>query len=89
MTSSWSGEQAPTAVNTLDVRPLFNPIDCRSLGVIKMALRSMARGTILEVLANHFQRQEIQAWVKKFSHRIVHESEADGLVKIFIENVAE
>ncbi len=70
---------------TLDVRPLFNPIDCRSLGVIKMALREIQRGAILEVSANQFQRSEIQAWVKKFGHRIVREIDSDGLVKIYIQ----
>ncbi len=69
---------------TLDVRGLFNPIDCRSLGVIKLALQDMRPGQVLEVLANRFQQREIQAWVKKFSHRLLHEVDEQGLVRIYI-----
>jgi len=73
------------AEKTLDVRSLFNPIDCRSLGVIKLALQDLQPGQILEVLANRFQQREIQAWVRKFSHRLVHEVDEHGLVRIYIE----
>ena len=76
------------AQKVLDVRPLFNPIDCRSLGVIKEALKDMSPGAVLEVTANRFQQREIQAWVKKFDHRIVHERDDRGLVTIYIEKGA-
>lgn len=74
-----------TSSKTLDVRILFNPIDCRSLGVIKEALEGMAEGEILEVLGNGFQYREIQAWSEKFHHRIVETKEEDGLVRIYLE----
>ena len=70
---------------TLDVRILFNPIDCRSLGVIKEAFMDMEQGQILEVLGNRFQYREIQAWSAKFNHRIVDAIDNDGLVTIWIE----
>lgn len=89
MTNSWSGDQEFPVAATLDVRPLFNPIDCRSLGVIKVALREIPCGAILEVSANRFQQREIEAWVKKFSHRIVRETDGEGLVKIYIEKLEE
>ncbi len=73
------------AEKTLDVRGLFNPIDCRSLGVIKLVLQELQPGQVLEVLANRFQQREIQAWVKKFSHRLLHEVDEQGLVRIYIE----
>ena len=43
----------------IDVLFLFNPVDCRSLGVVRMALEPMPKGEILEVTANHFQHREI------------------------------
>ncbi len=73
------------AEKTLDVRGLFNPIDCRSLGVIKLALQDLQPGEVLEVLANRFQQREIQAWVKKFSHRLLREVDEQGLVRLYIE----
>jgi TusA-related sulfurtransferase len=73
------------AEKTLDVRGLFNPIDCRSLGVIKLALADLHPGQVLEVLANRFQQREIQAWVKKFSHRLLREVDEQGLVRLYIE----
>jgi len=73
------------AEKTLDVRGLFNPIDCRSLGVIKLALQDLQPGQVLEVLANRFQQREIQAWVKKFSHRLLREVDEQGLVRLYIE----
>lgn len=82
---TWSGNESPSADKELDVRPLFNPIDCRSLGVIKEALKDLRPGDILAVSANRFQQREIQAWVKKFDHRIVKEQDDQGLVTIHIE----
>ncbi len=70
---------------SVDVRGLFNPVDCRSLGVIRTELASMRRGQILEVKANKFQLYEVQAWTRKFSHAIVNVIDEEGLVTIYIE----
>lgn len=70
---------------SIDVRDLFNPVDCRSLGVIRTELASMQRGEILEVKANRFQSREIEAWTRKFAHRIVRITDDAGLVKVYIE----
>ena len=70
---------------TLNVLSLFNPIDCRSLGVIKEIIEPMAEGSVLEVQGNRFQQREIHAWAKKFGHAIVHEEDEGGLVKIFLK----
>ncbi|MBI3951417.1 MAG: sulfurtransferase TusA family protein [Acidobacteria bacterium] len=86
---TWSGSERPRTEKELDVRPLFNPIDCRSLGIIKEALKEMRPGAILAVSANRFQQREIQAWVRKFDHRIISEHDDQGLVTIFIEKGAE
>ena len=70
---------------TLNVLDLFNPVDCRSLGVIKEVIEPMAAGAVLEVTGNHFQQREIRAWAKKFEHEIVHEEDHQGLVRIFLK----
>ena len=70
---------------TLNVLDLFNPVDCRSLGVIKEIIEPMAEGQVLEVTGNQFQQREIRAWAKKFSHAIVHEENQEGLVRIFLQ----
>lgn len=69
----------------LNVTEYFNPIDCRSLGVIRTTLAPMEKGEILEVHGNRFQQREITAWTNKFKHPIVKIEDVDGLVKIFIE----
>lgn len=69
----------------LNVTEYFNPIDCRSLGVIRATLAEMEKGKVLEVHGNRFQQREIAAWTKKFHHPIVGVEDIDGLVKIFIE----
>ena len=73
---------------TLNVLSLFNPVDCRSLGVIKEVIEPMAAGAVLEVQGNHFQRREIHAWAKKFGHAIIHEEDDGGLVKMFLKRSA-
>ncbi len=80
-----SSSGSPAAAETLDIRPLFNPIDCTSLGVIKVHLRRLQVGQVLEILANRFQQKEVQAWAKKFGHRIVGEYDESGLVAIYLE----
>lgn len=70
---------------TLNVLGLFNPVDCRSLGVIKEVIEPMAEGAVLEVQGNHFQQREIRAWAKKFAHAIIHEEDDEGLVKMFLK----
>jgi TusA-related sulfurtransferase len=72
------------AKKTLDVIAFFNPVDCRSLGVIKDEMQDMAPGEVIEVTANRFQRREIHAWSKKFEHRIVEERDDQGCVRIWI-----
>ncbi len=74
-----------TVDKILNVVSLFNPIDCRSLGVIKEAIEPMAEGMVLEVQGNRFQQREIHAWAKKFGHAIVHEADDGGLVKLFLK----
>jgi TusA-related sulfurtransferase len=69
----------------LNVTEYFNPIDCRSLGVIRTTLAGMEKGEILEVHGNRFQHREIAAWTNKFKHPIIKIEDVDGLVKIFIE----
>jgi TusA-related sulfurtransferase len=69
----------------LNVTEYFNPIDCRSLGVIRTTLAGMEKGEILEVHGNRFQQREIAAWTQKFKHPILKVEDVDGLVKIFIE----
>ena len=81
---SLSGEEIVVS-RVLNVTDYFNPIDCRSLGVIRTTLAEMNRGEILQVLGNRFQQREIGAWTKKLSHRIVKTEDEEGLVKIFIE----
>jgi TusA-related sulfurtransferase len=81
---SLSGEKV-VAQRVLNVTDYFNPIDCRSLGVIRTTLAEMQRGEVLQVLGNRFQQREISAWTKKFAHKIVRIEDEDGLVKIYIE----
>ncbi len=72
-------------IKTLDVRDLFNPVDCRSLGIIRTTLRDMNRGEVLEVIGNVFQQREIEPFMKKLAHPILKIEEEGGLVKILIE----
>jgi TusA-related sulfurtransferase len=81
---SLSGEEV-VVHRVLNVTDYFNPIDCRSLGVIRTVLAEMERGEVLQVLGNRFQQREIAAWTKKFAHKIVKTEDDDGLVKIYIE----
>jgi len=69
----------------LDVTSYFNPVDCRSLGIIRTHLAEMNRGEVLEVHGNRFQQREITAWTQKFKHPILKVEDEDGLVKIYIE----
>lgn len=69
----------------LNVTEYFNPIDCRSLGVIRTTLAEMKKGEVLQVLGNRFQQREIAAWTKKFAHTILRTEDEEGLVKIYIE----
>lgn len=73
---------------TLNVLDLFNPVDCRSLGVIKEIIEPMAPGSVLEVQGNRFQQREIHAWAKKFGHDVIHEEDDGGLVKMFLKRSA-
>lgn len=82
-------QQSPfNILRTLDVRAEFNPIDCRSLGMIRQELREMPKGSVLLVLANGFQQREIQAWCGKVKQEIVSiESDASAdLRRIYVEN---
>ena len=73
------------ADKTLDARAFFNPIDCRSLDVIREELKTMDVGQILEIYANLFQKREIETWAKKFRHPILSAVDQDGLVTIHLE----
>ncbi len=73
------------AHRTLNVTDYFNPIDCRSLGVIRVVLGEMEKGQILEVVCNRFQQREISAWSKKFKHPVLGIEDKEGLVKMYIE----
>ncbi len=93
--SQHTGEPAPTeappgpppwvVARVLDVTSYFNPIDCRSLGVIRVCLSEMQSGQVLEVHGNRFQQREIAAWTRKFKHAIVNTIDEAGLVRIFIQ----
>ncbi len=72
------------AKKKLDVIAFFNPIDCRSLGVIKDEMKDMAVGEIIEITANRFQQREIHAWSKKFDHQILEEHDDQGRVHIWM-----
>ncbi|MBI4319485.1 MAG: sulfurtransferase TusA family protein [Chloroflexi bacterium] len=80
-----SSSGRPPAAATLDIRPLFNPIDCTSLGVVRLHLKKLDPGDVLEVLANRFQQQEVRAWARKFGHPIVGELDESGLVTIYLK----
>ena len=75
----------PTAIRTLDLRSLFNPVDCRSIGVIRDALGEIAPGAVLEVICNRFQEREIAAWCRKFSHPILERQDEEGRVRLWIQ----
>ena len=82
-------QQSPfNILRTLDVRVEFNPIDCRSLGMIRQELREMPKGSVLLVLANAFQEREIQAWCGKVKQQIVSVESDPGvdLKRIYVEN---
>lgn len=70
---------------TLDARAFFNPIDCRSLDVIREELKTMEAGQILEIYANLFQKREIEAWAKKFQHPILSATHHEGLVTLHLQ----
>lgn len=70
---------------TLDARAFFNPIDCRSLDVIREELKSMEAGQVLEIHANSFQKREIESWAKKFQHPILSVAENEGLVILHLQ----
>jgi TusA-related sulfurtransferase len=76
-------------LRTLDVRAHFNPIDCRSLSMIRRELREMPAKTVLLVMANRFQQREIEAWCGKVRHKVLsmeHDREDDDLTRIYVEN---
>ena len=73
------------ADKTLDARAFFNPIDCRSLDVIREELKTMKEGEILEIYANLFQQREIEAWAKKFRHPILSATSHEGLVTLHLQ----
>ncbi len=82
-------QQSPfNIMRTLDVRAEFNPIDCRSLGIIRRELKDMPKGAVLLVLANRFQQREIQAWCGKVKQQIVSIESDIGvdLKRIYVEN---
>ena len=70
---------------TLDARTFFNPIDCRSLDVIREELKTIEVGQVLEIYANLFQKREIEVWAKKFQHPILSEENNEGLVTIHLQ----
>ncbi len=70
---------------TLDARAFFNPIDCRSLDVIREELKTMAVGNVLEIYANAFQKREIESWAKKFRHPILSVTDNEGLITIHLQ----
>lgn len=72
-------------LRVLDIRGLFNPVDCRSIGVIRDELTVLNPGELLEVLGNRFQHREVQAWCRKFAHPVVQIDDEDGLVRLWIE----
>ena len=83
----WSSEDKLMSqpLKTLDVLELFNPVDCRSLGIIRITLNDMNRGEVLEVIGNVFQQREIEPFMKKLGHPILQIEEQEGVVKIQIE----
>lgn len=77
--------EAVEADRTLDARAFFNPIDCRSLDVIREELKTMKEGQVLRILANLFQKREIEAWAKKFRHPILSSHNDEGLVTLYLQ----
>ena len=77
--------EAVEAERTLDARAFFNPIDCRSLDVIREELKTMKEGQVLRILANLFQKREIEAWAKKFQHPILSSHNDEGLVTLYLQ----
>ena len=73
------------ADKTLDARAFFNPIDCRSLDVIREELKTMEEGQVLEIFANLFQKREIESWAKKFQHPILSAESNEGLVTLYLQ----
>ena len=73
------------ADRTLDARAFFNPIDCRSLDVIREELKTMKEGQVLRILANLFQKREIEVWAKKFRHPILSTANDEGLVTLTLQ----
>ena len=74
-----------TPRRTLDIRNLFNPVDCRSIGTIRDELKALERGDLLEVMGNRFQQREVEAWCRKFAHPVIQVRDEGGLVRIWIE----
>jgi TusA-related sulfurtransferase len=81
VSSSGSG----TSPAILNVTGYFNPVDCRSLGVIRTTLAPLESGELLEVVANRFQSREIQSWTRKFRHEIVSLQDVEGQVTLVIK----
>lgn len=69
----------------MDVLSLFNPVDCKSIGQIRLELAEIERGQILEVICNRFQHREIEAWTRKFGHQIMEIEDHDGRLSLYIE----
>ena len=69
----------------LDVTSYFNPVDCRSLGVLRTTLAPMGPGECLEVVCNRFQFREISAWTKKFRHEILTAVDHEGRILLCIQ----
>lgn len=78
---SSSGDESP---RRLDVTGYFNPVDCRSLGVIRTTLAPLPSGTGLIVVCNRFQAREISAWARKFRHDILLATDLEGQVTLTI-----
>ena len=69
----------------LDARTFFNPIDCRSLDVIREELKTMQEGQVMRIFANLLQKREIESWAKKFQHPILSATNDDGLVTLYLQ----
>ena len=69
----------------LDVTSYFNPVDCKSLGILRTTLSRMAPGECLGVVCNRFQYREISAWTKKFRHEILSAVDQDGRVVLCVK----
>lgn len=77
-------DASPSPVRSINVLPVFDPVNCRSLRLIKQELSQMGAGEVLEVVGNEFQEREIRAWVKHFGHEIAGEESGKGQVRLLI-----